>query len=173
MSSVHFLGRTPPALAPDWWPKHVVNVLTYPQQRAVEQKDIKTLSGLDLPALLRVLDQSWYEIGRKASFRPDARYYVTRQLQRDATPSLEGSAKRVGASKVDGGAESRDRPPTLELDQPGLTGSGAALMLSARSSRPAEGQALRRRGNRRSQPLRNGANSCGKRLRQGRWWPER
>lgn len=67
-----FLERALPALAPDWWPRHVVNALSPRQQRAVEQRGIRTLWGLDLAALLRVLHQNGYDIGRKASFDPDA-----------------------------------------------------------------------------------------------------
>ena len=60
----------------DWWTKQVIDKLSFQQQRFVEQRKIKDLRGLDLAALLRVLDRNWYEIGWKLTFPSDARHFV-------------------------------------------------------------------------------------------------
>jgi ATP-dependent helicase HepA len=71
-----FLLNVLPTLAEDWWARYVINALTFQQQRRVEESRIDSLIGLDLAALLRVLDQNWYEISNKASLSREARNYV-------------------------------------------------------------------------------------------------
>ena len=39
-----------PALSANWWANHVVNRLTFQQQRLVDENRIQTLAGLDLAA---------------------------------------------------------------------------------------------------------------------------
>ena len=60
----------------DWWIKRVVDKLSFQQQRYVEQRGISELGGLDLAALIRILDQNWYDLNWKESFPPDARHFV-------------------------------------------------------------------------------------------------
>jgi len=43
----------------DWWEKGVIEKLNPRQRDIVERKGIRDLRGLDLAALLRVLDQNW------------------------------------------------------------------------------------------------------------------
>jgi ATP-dependent helicase HepA len=71
-----FLQNTLSSLAEDWWARYVVSVLTFQQQRRVEESRIESLVGLDLAALIRVLDQNWYEISNKVSLPREARNYV-------------------------------------------------------------------------------------------------
>ena len=72
-----FLGKILPVLGGEgWWKMSVVNKLSHQQARYVEQRRITTLDGLDLAALLRILDQNWYEISWKMTFPPDARHYI-------------------------------------------------------------------------------------------------
>ncbi len=47
-----------PQLSTDWWDRNVLGILTYQQQERIKQSHIVDLSGLDLAALLRVLDQN-------------------------------------------------------------------------------------------------------------------
>lgn len=71
-----FLERVLPTVQENWWDKCVVGILTFQQQRLVEERKIRSLLGLDLAALLRVLDQNWFEISHKASLPRDARNWV-------------------------------------------------------------------------------------------------
>lgn len=58
----HFLESEIPKLSEDWWQSRVKGKLSYQQQRLVEEKRIEKLEQLDLAALLRILDQNWYEL---------------------------------------------------------------------------------------------------------------
>ena len=72
-----FLGNKLPAVGGEnWWAKLVVDKLSFQQQRYAEQHGIIELGRLDLAALLRVLDQNWYELSWKVTFPPDARHFV-------------------------------------------------------------------------------------------------
>lgn len=72
-----FLDKRLPTLGDeDWWVKRVVDKLSFQQQRYVEQRGISELGGLDLAALIRILDQNWYDLNWKESFPPDARHFV-------------------------------------------------------------------------------------------------
>ncbi len=64
----------------DWWVKLVIDQLSFQQQRFVEERQIKELRGLDLAALLRVLDKNWFEIGWKVTLPPDARHFVKEMM---------------------------------------------------------------------------------------------
>jgi len=68
-----FLKRELPPLFDDWWNKAVVNTLSFHQKRRLEQRNITSLGGLDLAALLRVLDQNWYRISSSLNLTPEAR----------------------------------------------------------------------------------------------------
>jgi len=71
-----FLQKALPSINDDWWAKCVINELTFQQQRRVEEQRIKDLSGLDLAALLRVLDRNWYEISFKMKLPRESRSWV-------------------------------------------------------------------------------------------------
>ncbi len=64
----------------NWWSRNVIDQLSFKQQQNVEQRQIKELNGLDLAALLRVLDKNWYEIGSQKTLPPDARHFVKEML---------------------------------------------------------------------------------------------
>ena len=57
-----FLASTLPGLTPDWWQRHVLDRLSFQQQRTAQERRITTLRQFDLAALLRVLDQNWFEL---------------------------------------------------------------------------------------------------------------
>lgn len=71
-----FLRDKLPTLSPDWWQEHIVDRLTFQQQRAVEERRLKTLQQLDLASLLRVLDQNWYELSTTLHFPREGRGWV-------------------------------------------------------------------------------------------------
>jgi SNF2 family DNA or RNA helicase len=69
-----------PNLTANWWVEYVVNRLTFQQQRLVEERRIQRLSGLDLAAVLRVLDQSWSELAGADPLPREGRNWV-KELQ--------------------------------------------------------------------------------------------
>lgn len=69
-----------PALSSNWWANHVINRLTFQQQRLVEENRIKELSGLDFAAVLRILDQNWSELAGTEPLPREARNWV-KELQ--------------------------------------------------------------------------------------------
>jgi superfamily II DNA or RNA helicase len=71
-----FLERELPSLFEDWWNQAVVNNLSFQQRRRMEQRGIASLGALDLAALLRVLDQNWYQISNKLGLTSDSRHFV-------------------------------------------------------------------------------------------------
>lgn len=72
----HYLEALLPALSANWWADLVIQNLSYQQQRAVTQRKVSSLSGLDLAALLRVLDHNWYAIAEATSPPPESRHFV-------------------------------------------------------------------------------------------------
>jgi len=65
-----------PQLSVDWWKRYVLDVLTYQQQERVKQSRIVDLSGLDLAALLRVLDQNWFELSPRFNWPKEGRNWL-------------------------------------------------------------------------------------------------
>lgn len=76
----HWLEAKLPALSTNWWMEQVMNRLTFQQQRLVEEKRIQSLAGLDLAAVLRVLDQNWSELAGAEALPREARTWV-KELQ--------------------------------------------------------------------------------------------
>ena len=75
-----FLTPVLPEISMNWWSANVISALSFQQQRMVEEKGIACLSGLDLAALLRVLDKNWYDISLKRTLTGEARTW-TREMQ--------------------------------------------------------------------------------------------
>ena len=71
-----FLEKVLPSLFDNWWNEAVVDILSFPQQRRVKEKGINSLAFLDLAALLRVLDQNWYQVSSKLNLTSEARHFV-------------------------------------------------------------------------------------------------
>ena len=69
-----------PSLGATWWTDNVVNRLTFQQQRSVQERRIERMSGLDLAALLRVLDQNWHELAAVEPLPREARNWI-KELQ--------------------------------------------------------------------------------------------
>ena len=66
----NWLATSLPALCSDWWEANVVQRLTFQQQRNVRDRQISSVTGLDLAGLLRVLDQNWHELAANVTL-PD------------------------------------------------------------------------------------------------------
>ncbi|MEW5948996.1 MAG: helicase-related protein [Thermodesulfobacteriota bacterium] len=71
-----FLEKELPSLFEDWWKQAVLNNLSYQQRQRMEQRGIASLGALDLAALLRVLDQNWYQISNKLGLTSESRHFV-------------------------------------------------------------------------------------------------
>ena len=65
-----------PQLSTNWWQHNVLDVLTYQQQARVNQSRIVDLSGLDLAALLRILDQNWFELAQRFNWPKEAKNWL-------------------------------------------------------------------------------------------------
>ena len=71
-----FLTANLPPLADDWWPKHVISRLSFQQQRFAQERHQTTLRDFDFAALLRILDQSWYELSNTVSLPKEGRSWL-------------------------------------------------------------------------------------------------
>ena len=71
-----FLEKVLPTLFADWWKEAILNGLSFQQRRRMEQRGIASLGALDLAALLRVLDQNWYQISNKLGLTSESRHFV-------------------------------------------------------------------------------------------------
>ncbi len=71
-----FLEKVLPSICDDWWNKAVINGLSFQQKQRIVQRNITTLSGLDLAGLLRVLDQNWYQLSTSLGLTSEARHFV-------------------------------------------------------------------------------------------------
>ena len=71
-----FLEQILPSISKRWWENTVLNKLTSLQKNRVEQKKIIAISSLDLAALLRILDQNWYQISAKLNLTSEDRHFV-------------------------------------------------------------------------------------------------
>jgi ATP-dependent helicase HepA len=75
-----FLQAEMPKLSDDWWQKYVVDRLSFQQQRTVDERRVTSLRQLDFAALLRVLDQNWYELSNILNLPREGRNWV-KELQ--------------------------------------------------------------------------------------------
>lgn len=101
-------------LSEDWWDRYVLTALTFQQMERVKQFQVDDLSGLDLAALFRVLDQNWFELSSRFNWPKEGRNWLkeaqtirnrwahataaeaeSRDVYRDAD-TLERLAKMIG-----------------------------------------------------------------------------
>src|SRR3989338_10900339 len=76
-----YLEKHLPALDAEWWRKHVIDRLSFQQQRIAQERGFTKLDDLDLAALLRIFDQNWFELSGQASSLPrEARNWI-KELQ--------------------------------------------------------------------------------------------
>jgi ATP-dependent helicase HepA len=94
-----FLESTLPSLGAEWWKQYVVDRLTFSQQRAVTERGLQSLEDLDLAALLRVLDQNWYELTQRVPLPREARSWV-RELQTVRNKWAHASTRPAPASET-------------------------------------------------------------------------
>lgn len=94
-----FLSLNLPKLENNWWQKHVVGRLSFQQQRHAEERGYAALCDLDFAALLRVLDQNWFELSDVASLPKDARNWV-KELQTVRNKWAHQSSQNVPPSEI-------------------------------------------------------------------------
>lgn len=75
-----WLERMLPRLGANWWKEHVVDRLTFQQQRLVQERRLDALSKLDFAAAVRVLDQNWSELAAIQPLPREGRNWV-KELQ--------------------------------------------------------------------------------------------
>lgn len=95
----NFLSAMLPRLSADWWQKHVVVRLSFQQQRMVDERGFTSLEQLDFGALLRVLDQNWYELSQAVSLPREGRTWV-KELQTVRNKWAHLPAQAIAASEI-------------------------------------------------------------------------
>lgn len=73
---VAVLAADLPRLSDDWWQEQVIAKLSFQQRGFTQTARINRLDQLDLAALLRILDQNWYEISLHRSIPVAVRNWV-------------------------------------------------------------------------------------------------
>jgi len=71
-----WLKKNLSALDEGWWKSFVLPALSYQQRQRVDRKNISDIVGLDLAALLRILDQNWYQFTQTFNFSTQDRHYL-------------------------------------------------------------------------------------------------
>ena len=94
-----FLNDKLPTLSADWWQKHVVERLSFQQQRMVQERGYLTLQKLDFAALLRVFDQNWRELSNALNLPREGRTWV-KELQTVRNKWSHLSAETMPLSEV-------------------------------------------------------------------------
>lgn len=94
-----FLNAQLPELSPNWWQRHVLDRLSFQQQRTARERGFTKLQQLDFAALLRILDQNWHELSAKCQFPREARSWV-RELQTVRNKWAHLSAEALPASET-------------------------------------------------------------------------
>ena len=109
-----------PQLSEDWWTRYVISSLTFHQAERVKQSGISTLDGLDLAALLRVIDQNWFELSSKFDWPKDARIWLKE------TQNIRNRWAHLPSEGLDDETQYRDLD-TIERLQLALDGNSEIL----------------------------------------------
>jgi len=94
-----YLAQALPKLSESWWQEHVLAELSFQQQQIVEQHGIHTLAGLDLAALLRILDRNWYEISNIDALPPGTRNFV-KEMQTIRNRWAHSGSEEIGKDNL-------------------------------------------------------------------------
>lgn len=74
-----WLGKMLPRVGEDWWQVCVIDNLSYAQKQYAAENGYAKLEDLDLAALLRVADKSWYDM-RSFAYLPTSNRQCVRQM---------------------------------------------------------------------------------------------
>lgn len=94
-----FLRRHLPQLSPDWWNRLVIDRLSFQQQRTARERGFTRLEQFDFAALLRILDQNWFEISSRLTLPREARSWL-KELQTVRNKWAHLSAAELPPSEV-------------------------------------------------------------------------
>ena len=94
-----FLSMHLPARGPRWWTTHVEERLTDPQQQRVRERNLKRLDQLDFAALLRIVDQNWFELSEAAQLPREGRDWV-RELKTVRNKWAHASAEQDASEDI-------------------------------------------------------------------------
>lgn len=109
---VNFLNKHLPSLSNDWWRIHVVERLSFQQQRNVTERGYRSLQQLDFAALLRVLDQNWFELSGALNLPREGRNWV-KELQTVRNRWAHLAAEEMPPSEIYRDADTLDRLLTM------------------------------------------------------------
>jgi ATP-dependent helicase HepA len=109
---VRFLEANLPGLSQDWWDRHVVDRLSFQQQRAVSERGYTALRQLDFAALLRVFDQNWFDLSNTLRLPREGRSWV-KELHTVRNKWAHLSSETMPASEVYRDADTLGRLLTL------------------------------------------------------------
>jgi len=109
---VNFLNKHLPSLSNDWWRIHVVERLSFQQQRNVTERGYRSLQQLDFAALLRVLDQNWFELSGALNLPREGRNWV-KELQTVRNRWAHLAAEELPPSEIYRDADTLDRLLTM------------------------------------------------------------
>jgi SNF2 family DNA or RNA helicase len=75
-----FLSEELPKLSNNWWEDRVIDRLSFQQQKLAIERNLDSLDKLDFAALIRLLDQNWFELSQQITLPREARSWV-KELQ--------------------------------------------------------------------------------------------
>ena len=105
---VRFLSAHLPDVSDKWWEDHVVDKLSFQQQRMVQERKYERLEQLDLADLLRVLDQNWFELRNRLQLPQEGRNCV-REFQTVRNNWAHASIEQTPASDTYRATDTLDR----------------------------------------------------------------
>lgn len=94
-----FLSESLPKISAEWWTKYVIDRLSFQQQRLAQERRFTALRDLDFAALLRVLDQNWFELSDSRSLPKEGRNWV-KELQTVRNKWAHLSSHDVSSSEI-------------------------------------------------------------------------
>ena len=76
-----WLNKMLPKICDDWWKENVLLNLSFAQRENILKNNIDKLEQLDLAALLRIADKSWYDM-REFAYLPSSERECIRNMQK-------------------------------------------------------------------------------------------
>ncbi|WP_411727452.1 DEAD/DEAH box helicase [Methyloglobulus sp.] len=70
------LKKTLPNISTSWWESRVLDKLSFQQQLVAKQEKFPSLEQLDLAALLRIVDQNWFELSQQLNLEKSTRNWL-------------------------------------------------------------------------------------------------
>lgn len=125
-----FLQKELPSLSEKWWEQNVIERLSFQQQRIASERGYTSLLQLDLAALLRVLDQNWYELSGNRSMPREARTWV-KELQTVRNKWAHLSSTQMPPSEIYRDADTLGRVLSLIHGSPDAISAVEAAKLEA------------------------------------------